>query len=130
MRRQFVAVVAVGVVVLGLAGGVAWAGSQVEVDVRFDFIVNGQEMPAGSYTVQVNGDRVVIKGATGGAGTEIPVITRLADRELPNPKLFFDKTKDGKHYLAELQLPGMDGFLFKGATGEHIHEAVTGQGLK
>jgi len=127
MRKQFVAVL---VMVLGLAGGLAWAGSQVEVDVRFDFIVNGQEMPAGSYTLQVNGERVVIKGATGGAGTEIPVLTRIADRELPNPKLFFDKTRDGKHYLAELQLPGMDGFLFKGATGEHIHEAVTGRGAE
>ena len=122
MRKQIVAVV---VMILGLAGTVAWAGERVEVDVRFDFIANGMEMPAGSYIVQVNGDRVLIKGSKGGAGVEIPVITRLADRDLPNPKLFFDKTKDGKHYLAELQLPGMDGFLFKGATGDHIHEAVT-----
>jgi len=127
MRKQLVAVV---VMILGLAGTLAWAGSQVEVDVRFDFIVNGVEMPAGSYIVQVNGDRVVIKGSKGGAGTEIPVITRLADRELPNPKLFFDKTKDGKHYLAELQLPGMDGFLFKGATGDHIHEALSARGVE
>jgi hypothetical protein len=127
MRNQLVAVV---VMILGLAGALAWAGSQVEVDVRFDFIVNGMEMPAGSYIVQVNGDRVVIKGSKGGAGTEIPVITRLADRELPNPKLFFDKTKDGKHYLAELQLPGMDGFLFKGATGDHIHEALSARGVE
>jgi hypothetical protein len=127
MRKQILAAVAFGVLVLGLAAGVAWAGSEVEVDVRFDFIVNGQEMPAGSYIVQVSDDRVLIKRSQGSAGTEVPVITRLADRELPKPKLFFDKTKDGKHYLAELQFPGMDGFLFKGATGEHIHEAVTGR---
>ena len=127
MRKQLVAVV---VMILGLAGTLAWAGNRVEVDVRFDFIVNGMEMPAGSYIVQVNGDRVVIKGLKGGAGTEIPVITRLADRELPNPKLFFDKTKDGKHYLAELQLPGMDGFLFKGATGDHIHEALSARDVE
>lgn len=127
MRKQLVAVV---VMILGLAGTLAWAGNRVEVDVRFDFIVNGMEMPAGSYIVQVNGDRVVIKGSKGGAGTEIPVLTRLADRELPNPKLFFDKTKDGKHYLAELQLPGMDGFLFKGATGDHIHEALSARDVE
>jgi hypothetical protein len=127
MRRQFVAVVAVVVVMLGMAGSLAWAGSQVDVEVRFNFIVNGKEMPAGTYTVQVEGDRVVIKGLKGSAGMEVPVLTRLADRELPKPKLFFDKTKDGKYYLSELQVPGMDGFLFKGATGEHIHEALTGQ---
>ena len=122
MRKQVVAVL---VMVLGLAVGAAWAGSEIEVDVRFDFIVDGKEMPAGSYVVEVNGDRVVIKDLRGGAGTEVKVLTRIADRELPKPKLFFDKTKDGKRYLAELQLPGMDGFLFEGATGEHIHEAIT-----
>ena len=125
MRKQLVAVVVFGFIMLGIGASLAWAGIEVEATFKFDFIVNGKEMPAGSYTLQVNGERVVIKGAMGGAGTEIPVLTRIADRELPNPKLFFDKTRDGKHYLAELQLPGMDGFLFKGATGEHIHEAVT-----
>jgi hypothetical protein len=124
MRKQLVAVV---VMIVGLAGGLAWAGSEVEVDVRFDFIMNGQEMPAGSYVVQVEGERVMIKNLRGGASTEVPVITRLADRELPKPKLFFDKTKDGRYFLAELQIPGQDGFLFKGATGDHIHEAVTGR---
>jgi len=122
MRKQVVAVL---VVVLGLAVGAAWAGSEIEVDVRFDFIADGKEMPPGSYVVEVNGDRVVIKDLRGGAGTEVKVLTRIADRELPKPKLFFDTTKDGKRYLAELQLPGTDGFLFKGATGEHIHEAIT-----
>jgi len=42
------------------------------VDVRFDFIVNGQEMPAGSYIVQVSDDRVLIKRSQGSAGTEVP----------------------------------------------------------
>jgi hypothetical protein len=68
---------------------------------------------------------VTIKG-TASAGIECRC-DRLADRGLDKPKVFFDKTKDGKYYLSELQLPGMDGFLFKGATGEHIHEALTGQ---
>ena len=127
MRKLVVAVV---VAVLGLAGSLAWAGTRVEVEVRFDFIVAGKEMPAGTYTIQVDGERVVIKGSAGGVGTEVPVLTRLADRELTKPKFYFDKTKDGKFYLAELQLPGMDGFLFKGATGEHIHEAVTARSVE
>ncbi len=126
MRRQLVAV-AVVVVMVGLAGGLAWAANKVEVTFRFDFIVNGQAMPAGNYVIQVEGERVTIKGTAASAGIEVPVVTRLADRGLDKPKVFFDKTKDGKYYLSELQLPGMDGFLFKGATGEHIHEALTGQ---
>jgi hypothetical protein len=122
MRKQLVAVV---VMILGLAGTLAWAVDQVEVDFRFAFIVDGKEMPAGSYIVQVNGDRVVIKDPKGGAGTEVAVVTRLADRGLEKPKLFFDKTEDGKYYLSELSLPGVDGFAFKGAPGRHSHEAVT-----
>jgi hypothetical protein len=122
MKRQIVAVV---VMILGLAGTLAWAGDQVELDFRFAFIVDGKEMPAGSYVVQVSGDRVVIKNPKGGAGTEVTVVTRLADRGLENPKVFFDKTEDGKYYLAELSLPGVDGFAFKGAPGRHSHEAVT-----
>ena len=122
MRKQLVAVV---VMILGLAGTLAWAGDQVEVDFRFSFMVDGKEMPAGSYVVQVNGDRVVIKDPKGGAGTEVTVVTRLADRGLEKPKLFFDKTEDGTYYLAELSLPGVDGFAFKGAPGRHSHEAVT-----
>jgi hypothetical protein len=127
MRKQIVAAVAAGLLVLGFGASLVWAGNRVDVEVRFDFIVNGQVMPAGTYSVQVDGDRVILKGVKGSAGIEVPVLTRLADRELPKPKLFFDKTKDGKYYLSELQVPGMDGFLFKGATGEHIHEALTGQ---
>ena len=130
MRKQLVAVVVFGFIMLGIGASLAWAGNEVEATFKFDFIVNGKEMPAGSYFVEVQGERVMIKSSRSGAGTEVPVLTRLADRGLEKPKFYFDKTKDGKYYLSELQLPGMDGFLFKGATGEHIHEAVTGQDNK
>ena len=73
MRKQLVAV---AMMILGLAGTLAWAGDQVEVDFRFAFMVDGKQMPAGSYVVQVNGDRVVIKDPKGGAGTEVTVVTR------------------------------------------------------
>jgi hypothetical protein len=129
MRKQSLAAVAVGVVVLGLAASLAWAENLVEANIPFAFVVIEKEMPAGSYVFRVQDspqDRVVIQ-SKGGSGTmTLSVQTRLADRGVTEPKLYFDKTADGKHYLSELHLPGTDGFAFSGAPGKHTHEAVSG----
>jgi len=129
MRKQIVAVAVVGLI-LGLGASVAWAQHQVEANFKFDFIVEGKTMPAGGYVFQVEEDRVVMRSAAGGAAVNIPIVTRIADRQLPKPKFFFDKTKEGQYYLSELQLPGIDGFLFQGSPRPHTHvaaEAGTGQ---
>jgi hypothetical protein len=127
MKKQIVAVV---VMILGLGASLAWAQHQVEGNFKFEFIVDGKTMPAGAYIVTVDEDRVVLKSTAGGASMNIPVVTRIADRELPKPKFFFDKTKEGQYYLSELQLPGMDGFLFQGSPRPHTHEAAEATGQK
>jgi hypothetical protein len=124
MRKQVLAVVAFGFIMLGLGASMVWAQNQVEANFKFDFIVDGKTMPAGGYVFQVEEDRVVMKSAEGGAGTLIPIVTRIADRQLPKPKFIFDKDHDGIYYLSELQIPGEDGYLFKGSPRPHTHVAA------
>jgi hypothetical protein len=55
--------------------------------------------------------------------TLVRVITRLADLGGTEPKIVFDKTEKAS-YLAEVHLPGMDGFDVQHAPGEHSHTMV------
>ena len=125
MRKQVLAVVAFGFVVLGLAASQAWAQHQVEANFKFDFMVDGKTMPAGGYVVTADQDRVLIRSAVPGSPEmKVTVVTRIASRELPKVKFFFDKDHDGIYYLSELQLPGEDGYVFQGSGRPHTHVAA------
>jgi hypothetical protein len=129
MRKQILAAVAVGVAVFALAGSLAWAENLVETNVPFAFMVNDKEMPAGNYVFRVEEspqNRVVIQSKGGSGNMAVSILTRLANRGDTAPKFYFDKTEDGKHYLSELHVPGIDGFAFPGAPGKHTHDAVAG----
>ena len=124
MRKQVLALVAFGFIVLGFGASMAWAQDQVEANFKFDFMVDGKTMPAGGYVFQVEEDRVVMKSAAGGAAMNIPIVTRIANRDLAKVKFFFDKDHDGIYYLSELQLPSKDGYLFQGSPRPHTHVAA------
>jgi hypothetical protein len=124
MRKQVLAVVAFGFIMLGLGASLAWAQHQLEANFKFDFMVDGKKMPAGGYVFQVEDERVVMKSSEGGTSMIIPIVTRIASREIPKAKFFFDKDHDGVYYLSELQLPGEDGYLFQGSGRPHTHEAA------
>jgi hypothetical protein len=125
MRKQVLAFVAFGLLVLGFGASQAWAQHQVEANFKFDFMVDGNKMPAGGYVVTADGDRVLIKSTVaGGTETKVTVVTRIASRELPKVKFFFDKDGEGVYYLAELQIPGEDGWVFKGSGRPHTHVAA------
>jgi hypothetical protein len=130
MRKQLLAAVVVGVVALGLAGSFAWAASGVAVNVPFSFIVTDKEMPAGPYEIRAEGNdesRLVIRSSKGGGTVFALVIERLADTGAKQPKVVFDKMDDGKSYLSEVHIPGMDGFLVGIAKGKETHVVVTGR---
>jgi hypothetical protein len=129
MRKQVLAAVVVGVVALGLAGSFAWAANAVAVNVPFSFIAADKEMPAGSYEIRAEGDesRLVIRSSKGGGSVFALVIERLADTGAKEPKVVFDKMQDGKSYLSEVHIPGMDGFLVGIAKGKETHVVVTGK---
>jgi hypothetical protein len=129
MRKQFLAVVAVCAVVLGLAGTLVWAAGAATVDIPFSFFIKDKEMPAGRYEISVEGsnmNRLVIRAKDGGQTSMVPVLTRLADTGAKEPMVVFDKAND-KYYLSEVHLPGKDGFAVQGAPGKHTHETVSGK---
>lgn len=129
MRKQVLAAVVVGVLALGLAGSLAWAAGAMQVDVPFAFSVKDKELPAGRYEIQVEGadqTRLLIRSGSGGGTVVVPVLERLADTGGKTPKVVFDKVEN-KHYLSEVHIPGMDGFLVGIAKGKETHEVISGK---
>ncbi|OFV81478.1 MAG: hypothetical protein A2Y78_04125 [Acidobacteria bacterium RBG_13_68_16] len=130
MRKQILAAVVVGVFALGLAGSLAWAGGAMSVNVPFSFIVKDKEMPAGKYEIRVEGNdqtRLLIRSNEGGSTVLVTVLERLADTGGKEPKVVFDKIEDGKTYLSEVHIPGMDGFLVGIAGGTEKHVTISGK---
>jgi hypothetical protein len=130
MRKQVLAAVVVAVFALGLAGSLAWAANLVSVDVPFSFIVKDKELPAGRYEIRVEGNdegRLAIRNSQGGGTVMALVIERLADTGATEPRVVFDKMADGKSYLSEVHIPGIDGYLVGIAKGRETHVTVTGK---
>jgi hypothetical protein len=127
MRKQVLAAIVVGLFALGLGGSLAWAAGGVSVDVPFSFIVKDKEMPAGRYEIRAQGEAsLAIRSSEGGGQVLVPVIERLADTGAKESKVVFDKV-EGKHYLSEVHIPGMDGFLVGIAKGKETHEVLPGK---
>jgi len=130
MRKQNVAMVFVCVTMLGFVAGYASAGSLVSVDVPFKFMVNDQEMQAGTYTIEPMGKNeahLAIRSSKGGGPVMVTVIERLAQTGAKEPLVIFDKMQDGTSYLSEVHVPGSDGFLVGIAKGREQHVVVPGQ---
>ena len=130
MRKQILATVVVGVLALGLAGSLAWAAGAVSVNVPFSFIVKDKEMPAGRYEIRAEGNdesRLAIRSNAGGGTVFAVVMERLADTGTKEPRVVFDKTEDGKHYLSEVHMVGKDGFLVGIAGGKEKHVTLSGK---
>jgi hypothetical protein len=122
MRKQVVAVALAGAFALALGGSVAWAEGRVSVNVPFTFIVSGEELAAGRYEIQFEDDsKLAIRSGGNGRKVFALVMERLADLGIKEPKVVFDKTADGKHYLSEVHMPGKDGFLVGIAGGKETH---------
>jgi hypothetical protein len=133
MRKRVLAVAAVCVVALALAGSLAWAEDAMYVNVRFNFIVGDKVMQAGEYKIQREpGPSVQLRVETVGAGgvAITKVLERLANTGGKEGRVVFDKTDDGKCYLSEVQFPGMDGYLVGIAGGNETHEVITAKEKK
>jgi len=129
MKRQIVAVLGVCVVTLGLVAGLALAASGgVTLTIPFDFIAKSTPLQAGTYEIRSDSSgagHLLIRNTTTGKTTIVPVMTRLASFGGNAPTIAFDKTEDGKRYLSEFHIPGLDGFAIQGAPGAHTHETLT-----
>lgn len=130
MKKQTLVVAGVCVVALALASSLAWAASSVFVDAPFSFMAKDTAMPAGRYEIRPDSDmtNLVIRSTGGSSGrtVTVPVIERLADTGAKESKVVFDKV-EGKRYLSEVHIPGMDGFLVGIAKGKETHEVLPGK---
>jgi hypothetical protein len=96
MRTLLMSLVA-GALVLGAASAQAGPVTRSEANVPFAFVVNGQEMPAGTYTVQQdseNSSALLIRGEKASAFIVTAPVNSNAAR--PDAALVF--SKDGDRY--------------------------------
>ena len=97
----------------------------VVADVPFAFIVGGKTLPAGAYRFVpgANLTQMSVIGAKGKEAVMAPVVTRLSPRSPEEAAVVFD-VAGSVHYLAEIYLPGIDGFQVPCAPGDHTHVVV------
>jgi hypothetical protein len=130
MKRATIVSVAI-LAVLAFAGSTAFAQTAAArtavVKVDFPFLVKGQEMPAGSYTFQIDNNEILVRAQGGpGQGAIMPVLTRLGRHDKDaDPELVFDRV-GGKYLLSEVWLPGEDGYLLLSTKEQHDHRVLGG----
>ncbi len=121
-------------VVLFLLVITASASAQTSTDVvtaqvPFAFIVGGKTLPAGTYQFRAsnNFNQIDVASVDGKNAALSIVNTRLSPRSKTEALVVFD-VAGNDHYLAEVYIPGMDGFQVPCAPGKHTHTVVKGRG--
>ncbi len=107
--------------------GVAQTKTAVIADIPFAFLVGTQSLPAGTYEFSA-GDNLEVINVANTKGKEsalTAVVTRLSRKSDTEASVVFD-VAGTNHYLSEIFVPGLDGFLVKGAPGKHTHVSIKG----
>jgi len=124
-----------------IAGGTL-AMAQGTFKIPFKFDAGGKKFPAGEYWIGPKDEKqLAIRPIAGGEDVLVPFTERLAQPQpaVEEPRLVFDMVGNFEpsyteyvtdYVLAELWLPGQDGFLVKLMKGAHQHQTVKGQGAK
>ena len=109
----------------------AMAYAQTTFKVPFEFRAGGKKLPAGEYALAVKPEgQVVLKKEPAGAETVVPFSQRLPQPAPPlsEPQLIFHEVGDFApsyteymtvYVLAEVWLPGEDGYLIRTTKGAH-----------
>lgn len=137
MKRSTVLVIAALVVILG--AGVASASAQSMFKVPFKFESGGQKFPAGDYSVsQKEEGKLTLRLESTGKEVQVPFIGRLPQTTPPaaEPQLIFDEVGNFEpsyteyftvYVLAQVWLPGADGYLVHTTKGAHKTQAIKGE---
>jgi hypothetical protein len=124
MRKQVISILAALTVAASLSA-MAQTGPNLLADIPFSFLAGTKTLPAGQYDFlpSVNELEMRVLNQKTGESVFVPVLTRLGPRSDLDAEVVFD-VAGSQHYLAELHVPGIDGFAFKAAPGKHSHVAV------
>ncbi len=140
MKRQAMATAA-GLAFL-LVAGVASGFGQATFKVAFPFKAGGKKLAAGEYTIAgMPGGQLALRQHSTGKETMIAAIERIAQPVPPvaEPRLVFDEVGDFEPsyteyftvtILAEVWLPGEDGFRVHVTKGAHQTKTVKGEAAK
>ena len=126
MKRALIGI-GVAIAVAAFAGG-AWAQSQApSMKIGFGFYAGGKQLDSGKYAVEVTpAGHVVLRAEKGGAVADLTPLKSLGrNDDVKQPKLVFD-TIGSVRFLAEVWLPGQDGYQVGSASGDHEQEVVVG----
>jgi len=124
MKKQAIAVISV-LLLLPFLGMAQVSPLGVNAEISFSFSAGDKPMTAGGYDFKpaASLDSMTITNLKTRQRIMVMVTTRLSQREQNEASVVFDKVGD-QYYLSEVYLPGMDGFAFKGAPGQHSHQTV------
>jgi len=125
-----------------IMAGSTYVFAQGTFKIPFKFKAGGKTFPAGEYSFASKGDgQVAIRKESGGEEVLIPFKERLAQPETPlaEPQLVFDVVGNfepsyteyvTEYVLAELWLPGEEGYLIHTTKGAHQNKIVKGETAK
>jgi hypothetical protein len=137
MKRAIVWILAV--LVFALVAGAEVCLAQGTFKIPFAFQAGGKKLPAGDYRIAPKGnEQIILRREPGGSEFAIPVLKRLPqpDPHMAEPQLNFDAVGNFEpsyteymtdYVLAEVWLPGQEGFLLHVTKGAHSHQTVKGQ---
>lgn len=116
------------ILIVFAAGAVLAFSQQVTAKIPFKFYVEKKVLPAGTYMITLDkpdSRMLTLRRQSSGEILEVPIFTQLARRGAPSidAYLVFDKV-EGKHSLAEVWLPGMDGCFVGGEVMTHTHVTI------
>ncbi len=100
----------------------------VIADVPFAFLIGTKSFPAGTYAFRPNDNlnEITVQSTKGKDSGVAAVITQLDPKSANEAAVVFD-VAGANHYLSEVYIPGIDGFLVHGAPGKHTHLSVKGK---
>jgi hypothetical protein len=129
----------IGAMALMLYAGAVAAYAQGTFKIPFKFEAGGKKFPAGEYWLGPKGEgQIALRQPSTGTEVQIPFIKRLDPPKpaVEEPRLVFDMVGNFEpsyteyvtdYVLAELWLPGQDGFLVHAMKGAHQTQTVKGQ---
>jgi hypothetical protein len=111
---------------LAIAGITVSAWAQVKsavVSIPFAFYVGNEQLQPGKYEIKpsdATASHLTLRRVDNNDTLQVQILTRISNRGGRDAQIVFDKTED-RSYLAEIYIPGIDGFHLQGAPGRHTH---------
>ena len=133
---------AVAAMAVALVAGAAQDFAQGTFKIPFTFDAGGTKVPSGEYRVARKDEgHLTLRQESTGKEFQVPFTKRLAQPSPPlaEPQLVFDVVGNfapsyteyvTEYVLAEVWLPGADGFLVHSMKGAHKTQTIKGQKAK